>query len=57
LRSSPLLPPSRDDGRTAHAYNSYVFPLLSSWLKAGYAVVRTGDRVDLTALALARGGA
>lgn len=33
--------PSRDDGRTAHAYNSYVFPLLSSWLKAGYAVVRT----------------
>jgi pimeloyl-ACP methyl ester carboxylesterase len=33
--------PSRDDGRTAHAYNSYIFPLLSSWLKAGYAVVRT----------------
>lgn len=33
--------PSRDDGRTARAYNSYVFPLLSSWLKAGYAVVRT----------------
>ncbi|HET6507704.1 MAG TPA: lipase family protein [Baekduia sp.] len=33
--------PSRDDGRPAHAYNSYVYPLLSSWLKAGYAVVRT----------------
>jgi pimeloyl-ACP methyl ester carboxylesterase len=33
--------PSRDDGRTAHAYNSYIYPLLSSWLKAGYAVVRT----------------
>jgi dienelactone hydrolase len=33
--------PSRDDGRAAHAYNSYIYPLLSSWLKAGYAIVRT----------------
>lgn len=33
--------PSRDDGRAARPYNAYVFPLLSSWLKAGYAVVRT----------------
>jgi pimeloyl-ACP methyl ester carboxylesterase len=33
--------PSRDDGRAARAYNAYVFPLLTAWLKAGYAVVRT----------------
>jgi hypothetical protein len=43
--------PSRDDGHAARAYNAYVFPLLSSWLKAGYAVVRTdyqglGTRYD-----------
>src|SRR3954467_3594167 len=25
----------------AHLYNSYVYPLLNRWLKAGYAVVRT----------------
>ncbi|WP_445149389.1 alpha/beta fold hydrolase [Baekduia sp. Peel2402] len=34
--------PSRDDGTAlVHAYHAYVFPLLTSWLKAGYAVVRT----------------
>jgi pimeloyl-ACP methyl ester carboxylesterase len=34
--------PSRDDGTGAvHPYNAYVFPELTSWLKRGYAVVRT----------------
>ncbi|MDX6717116.1 MAG: hypothetical protein QOH30_3674 [Baekduia sp.] len=34
--------PSRDvAGAPVHPYNAYVFPLLSRWLKAGYAVVRT----------------
>ncbi len=34
--------PSRDGGGgPVHPYNAYVFPLLTSWLKAGYAVVRT----------------
>jgi acetyl esterase/lipase len=34
--------PSRDAaGTPVHPYNSYVFPLLQRWLKAGYAVVRT----------------
>ncbi|WP_372789401.1 lipase family protein [Paraconexibacter sp.] len=34
--------PSRDTGKGAvHAYHAYVFPLLTRWLKAGYAVVRT----------------
>src|SRR3954469_15281825 len=34
--------PSRDaTDNPAHAYNSYVYPLLNRWLKAGYAVVRT----------------
>jgi pimeloyl-ACP methyl ester carboxylesterase len=34
--------PSRDAaGTPVHPYNSYVFPLLTRWLKAGYAVVRT----------------
>ena len=34
--------PSRDAAdNPAHLYNSYVYPLLNRWLKAGYAVVRT----------------
>jgi pimeloyl-ACP methyl ester carboxylesterase len=34
--------PSRDSaGTPVHVYNSYVYPLLERWLKAGYAVVRT----------------
>src|SRR3954449_5541440 len=34
--------PSRDAiNNPAHTYNSYVYPLLNRWLKAGYAVVRT----------------
>src|SRR3954467_14480068 len=34
--------PSRDaTDNPAHPYNSYVYPLLNRWLKAGYAVVRT----------------
>src|SRR4051794_13123412 len=34
--------PSRDaTDNPAHVYNSYVYPLLNRWLKAGYAVVRT----------------
>ena len=34
--------PSRDAaGTPVHPYNAYIFPLLSRWLKAGYAVVRT----------------
>src|SRR4051794_40203185 len=34
--------PSRDSAdNPAHPYNSYVYPLLNRWLKAGYAVVRT----------------
>jgi pimeloyl-ACP methyl ester carboxylesterase len=34
--------PSRDRaGTPVHPYNAYVFPLLTRWLKAGYAVVRT----------------
>jgi pimeloyl-ACP methyl ester carboxylesterase len=34
--------PSRDAaGTQVHGYNSYVYPLLNRWLKAGYAVVRT----------------
>jgi pimeloyl-ACP methyl ester carboxylesterase len=34
--------PSRDStSNPAHLYNSYVYPLLNRWLKAGYAVVRT----------------
>jgi pimeloyl-ACP methyl ester carboxylesterase len=34
--------PSRDSAdNPAHLYNSYVYPLLNRWLKAGYAVVRT----------------
>jgi pimeloyl-ACP methyl ester carboxylesterase len=34
--------PSRDtNGTPVHIYNSYVYPLLNRWLKAGYAVVRT----------------
>jgi pimeloyl-ACP methyl ester carboxylesterase len=34
--------PSRDvAGTPVHPYNAYVFPLLTRWLKAGYAVVRT----------------
>jgi dienelactone hydrolase len=34
--------PSRDAvDNPAHLYNSYVYPLLNRWLKAGYAVVRT----------------
>jgi len=34
--------PSRDPGTGGlHAYHAYVFPLLTRWLKAGYAVVRT----------------
>jgi pimeloyl-ACP methyl ester carboxylesterase len=34
--------PSRDsDDNPAHLYNSYVYPLLNRWLKAGFAVVRT----------------
>jgi pimeloyl-ACP methyl ester carboxylesterase len=34
--------PSRDvAGTPVHPYNSYILPLLSRWLKAGYAVVRT----------------
>jgi pimeloyl-ACP methyl ester carboxylesterase len=34
--------PSRDvAGTPVHPYNSYVLPLLTRWLKAGYAVVRT----------------
>jgi acetyl esterase/lipase len=34
--------PSRDaTGTSVHPYNSYVYPLLTRWLKAGYAVVRT----------------
>src|SRR3954454_7756045 len=33
--------PSRDaTDNPAHLYNSYVYPLLNRWLKAGYAVVR-----------------
>src|SRR5947199_542679 len=34
--------PSRDaSGNPAHLYNSYVYPLLNRWLKAGFVVVRT----------------
>jgi pimeloyl-ACP methyl ester carboxylesterase len=34
--------PSRDvAGTPVHPYNAYIFPLLTRWLKAGYAVVRT----------------
>ncbi|WCB95578.1 hypothetical protein DSM104299_04327 [Baekduia alba] len=34
--------PSRDvAGSSAHPYNAYIYPLLTTWLKAGYAVVRT----------------
>jgi pimeloyl-ACP methyl ester carboxylesterase len=34
--------PSRDAiDNPAHLYNSYAYPLLNRWLKAGYAVVRT----------------
>src|SRR3954447_19595592 len=34
--------PSRDaTDNPAHVYNSYAYPLLNRWLKAGYAVVRT----------------
>jgi pimeloyl-ACP methyl ester carboxylesterase len=34
--------PSRDSiSNPAHVYNSYAYPLLNRWLKAGYAVVRT----------------
>jgi pimeloyl-ACP methyl ester carboxylesterase len=34
--------PSRDSASNpAHLYNSYAYPLLNRWLKAGYAVVRT----------------
>src|SRR3954469_19819359 len=34
--------PSRDaTDNPAHPYNSYIYPLLNRWLKAGYAVVRT----------------
>src|SRR3954452_17954124 len=34
--------PSKDaTDNPAHLYNSYVYPLLNRWLKAGFAVVRT----------------
>jgi acetyl esterase/lipase len=34
--------PSRDvAGTPVHPYNAYILPLVSRWLKAGYAVVRT----------------
>ena len=34
--------PSRDaTGTTVHGYNNYVYPLLTKWVKAHYAVVRT----------------
>src|SRR5437764_4393462 len=34
--------PSRDStSNPAHLYNSYAYPLLNKWLKAGFAVVRT----------------
>lgn len=34
--------PSLDSGSAvAHAYNAYIYPLFTRWLKAGYAVVRT----------------
>src|SRR3954453_10516037 len=34
--------PSRDTATNpAHPFNSYIYPLLNSWLKRGYAVVRT----------------
>src|SRR3954454_23562381 len=34
--------PSRDSASNpAHLYNSYAYPLLNRWLKAGFAVVRT----------------
>src|SRR4051794_38782139 len=34
--------PSRDTASNpAHLFNSYIYPLLNSWLKRGYAVVRT----------------
>jgi predicted esterase len=34
--------PSLDtDSAPAHAYNAYIYPLFTRWLKAGYAVVRT----------------
>jgi pimeloyl-ACP methyl ester carboxylesterase len=34
--------PSRDStSNPAHLYNSYIYPLLDRWLKAGFAVVRT----------------
>jgi pimeloyl-ACP methyl ester carboxylesterase len=34
--------PSRDTADSpVHVYNSYIYPLLNRWLKAGYAVVRT----------------
>jgi len=34
--------PSRDvAGTPVHLYNAYILPLVSRWLKAGYAVVRT----------------
>ena len=41
-RTSEIKLPSRDaSGNPAHLYNSYVYPLLNRWLKAGFAVVRT----------------
>jgi dienelactone hydrolase len=34
--------PSLDSARSpVHAYNAYIYPLITRWLKAGYAVVRT----------------
>ncbi|MEA2481456.1 MAG: hypothetical protein QOJ07_3378, partial [Thermoleophilaceae bacterium] len=34
--------PSLDNGKNAaHAYSAYSYPLMNSWLKRGYAVVRT----------------
>jgi pimeloyl-ACP methyl ester carboxylesterase len=34
--------PSLDSATApAHAYNAYIYPLITRWLKAGYAVVRT----------------
>jgi acetyl esterase/lipase len=34
--------PTRDDGQgIVHAYSAYIEPLLETWLKAGYAVLRT----------------
>jgi fermentation-respiration switch protein FrsA (DUF1100 family) len=56
--------PSRDTaGNPVHLYNAYVYPVLTSWLKAGYAVVRTdyeglgtpGDHPYLNGASEARG--